>query len=40
MNINYETFLPDIEILIEKQNHGALLNILIDLHPADIEEIL
>ncbi len=40
MNINYKTFLPDIEILIEKQNHGALLNILIDLHPADIEEIL
>lgn len=40
MNINYETFLPDIEILIDKQNHGALLNILIDLHPADIEEIL
>ncbi len=40
MNIDYESFLPDIETLIEQENHGALLNILIDLHPADIEEIL
>jgi len=39
-NINYESFLPDIENLIEQQNNGALSNILIDLHPADIEEIL
>ena len=40
LNINYESFLPDIENLIEQRNDGALLNIIIDLHPADIEEIL
>ncbi|MBN1408540.1 MAG: magnesium transporter [Calditrichaceae bacterium] len=40
VNIDYETILPDIEELIENQNAGALLNILVDLHPADIEEIL
>ena len=40
MNINYESFLPDIENLVEQHNHGALLNILVDIHPADIEEIL
>ncbi len=40
LNINYESFLPDIENLIDQRNDGALLNILIDLHPADIEEIL
>jgi magnesium transporter len=40
VNIDYETILPDIEELIENKNTGALLNILVDLHPADIEEIL
>lgn len=40
INLDYETFIPDIEDLIKKQNHGALLNIMMDLHPADIEEIL
>ncbi len=38
--INLENIFPDIEKLIETDNSGALLNILIDLHPADIEEIL
>jgi len=40
INIDYESILPDIETLIENDNQGALLNILIDLHPADIEEIV
>ncbi len=40
VELNYNEILPDIEQLIEDKNHGALLNILIDLHPADIEEIL
>jgi len=40
VELNYEEILPDIEQLIEDKNHAALLNILIDLHPADIEEIL
>ena len=40
IEINYESIIPDIERLIKDRNHGALLNILIDLHPADIEEIL
>ncbi len=40
ININFESILPDIEQLIEDQNAGALLNIIVDLHPADIEEIL
>jgi len=40
LNIDYETILPDIEDFIEKQNDGALLNIIVDMHPADIEEIL
>lgn len=40
INIDYESILPDIVGLIESNNSGALLNILIDLHPADIEEIL
>jgi magnesium transporter len=40
INIDYESILPDIVGLIESNNSGALLNILIDLHPADVEEIL
>ncbi len=40
IEINYESIIPDIERLINDRNQGALLNILIDLHPADIEEIL
>lgn len=40
MDINYESILPDIEQLIDQKNEGALINILVDLHPADIEEIL
>ena len=40
VNIDYETIIPDIQELIENRNGGALLNILVDLHPADIEEIL
>ncbi|MEJ2053672.1 MAG: magnesium transporter [Calditrichaceae bacterium] len=40
VNIDYETIIPDIEELIENSNNGALLNILVDLHPADIEEVL
>ncbi|MBN2710514.1 MAG: magnesium transporter [Calditrichaceae bacterium] len=32
--------LPDIEKFIEEKNVGALLNIILDLHPADIEQIL
>ena len=42
-------FVPDVEIteilkdirdLIEQRNHGVLVNILVDLHPADISRIL
>ena len=40
IHLDYENILPDIEKLIESDNRGALLNILIDLHPADIEEIV
>lgn len=40
IQIDYETIITDIRDLIEKDNRGALLNIMIDLHPADIEEIL
>jgi magnesium transporter len=40
IEIDFESILPDIEKLIKNHNQGALLNILIDLHPADIEEIL
>jgi len=40
VNIDFENILPDIVELIEQDNAGALLNILIDLHPADIEEII
>ena len=32
--------LEDIDELIEKRNHGALQNILVDLHPADIADVL
>jgi magnesium transporter len=35
-----ENILPDIENLIEQQETGTLLNIIVDLHPADIETIL
>jgi len=38
--INFEQVLPDIENFIESENKGALLNILVDLHPADIEELI
>ena len=38
--INVEEILPDIQELIEKENKGALLNILVDLHPADIAQII
>ena len=40
IQLDYENILPDIEKLIENDNRGALLNILVDLHPADIEEIV
>ncbi|HHJ52032.1 MAG TPA: magnesium transporter [Caldithrix abyssi] len=40
VNLNIEEIMPDIEHLIEDGNSGALLNILMDMHPADIEEIL
>jgi magnesium transporter len=39
-NIEFDSVIDDIQDLIEKQQGGALLNILIDLHPADIEDIL
>ncbi len=38
--INFESTITDIEKLIESKQAGHLLNILIDLHPADIEDIL
>ena len=37
--IDIDAILPDIKELIEKENKGALQNILIDLHPADIAQI-
>ena len=40
INIDFKSILPDIIELINQENQGALLNILIDLHPADIEEII
>jgi magnesium transporter len=40
IQIDYENIITDIKDLIEKENRGALLNIMMDLHPADIEEIL
>lgn len=38
--LNIESILQDIESLIEEQQTGSLLNIMVDLHPADIEAIL
>ena len=38
--LQIDTILPDIEILIDDQQTGTLLNIITDLHPADIEAIL
>jgi magnesium transporter len=38
--LQIDSILPDIEELIENQQNGTLLNIMIDLHPADIEGIL
>ncbi len=38
--LQVESILPDIQTLIHEQQRNALLNILIDMHPADIEEIL
>jgi len=40
INIDFESILPDIAELIKQENQGALQNILVDLHPADIEEII
>lgn len=40
ISTDFDIILPEIEMLIEEKNHSALLNILIDLHPADIEEVL
>lgn len=39
-DIQLDSILPDIEALIDQNQKGALLNILIDLHPADIEGII
>lgn len=39
-NIDFDSIVEDIDDLIEKKQDGALLNILIDMHPADIEDIL
>ncbi len=38
--IELSEILNDIRDLIEKRNHGILVNILVDLHPADISRIL
>ena len=38
--IDIDDNLKDIEVLIDKRNTGALQNILIDLHPADIAQII
>jgi len=38
--LQIDSILPDIEYLIEDQQDGALFNIISDLHPADIEDIL
>ena len=32
--------ITDIRDLVEKRNHGVLINILVDLHPADVARIL
>lgn len=37
--VDIDTIIPDIQELIEKKNKGALQNILVDLHPADIAQI-
>ncbi|MCB0283500.1 MAG: magnesium transporter [Calditrichae bacterium] len=39
-DIQLDSILPDMEALIDQNQKGALLNILIDLHPADIEGII
>jgi magnesium transporter len=38
--LQIESILPDIESLIDEQQEGALLHIISDLHPTDIEDIL
>ncbi len=38
--LQIDSTLPDIEELIDAQQKGALLNIMIDMHPADIEGVL
>ena len=37
---DFTEILNSIRELIEKKNQGALLNLLIDLHPADIADLL
>jgi magnesium transporter len=37
---DFAEILSSIRELIEKKNQGALLNLLIDLHPADIADLL
>ncbi|RMH64885.1 MAG: magnesium transporter [Calditrichaeota bacterium] len=39
-DLQVESILPDIQFLIHDGQRSALLNILIDMHPADIEDIL
>ena len=39
-DLEFDSIIVDIQKLIEKDQKGALLNILIDLHPVDIEDIL
>ncbi len=38
--INVDEIIEDIEVLIERENKGALKNILFELHPADIAQML
>jgi magnesium transporter len=38
--LQIDSILPDFEDLIDKQQKGSLLNIMIDMHPADIEGVL
>jgi magnesium transporter len=38
--IELSDILTDIRDLIDKRNHGVLVNILVDLHPADISRVL
>ncbi|NOX89890.1 MAG: magnesium transporter [Calditrichaeota bacterium] len=40
IQVDVDSIIPDIQELIKKENKGALQNILIDLHPADIAQIL